>query len=121
MKYKEFQQLISTELPVLVEFYAEWCAPCKTMQPVIRELKEHYGIQIKILPIDVDKEREIAERLHIFSVPTLIVFRNGQVKRKVAGARSKRELQQMMDKELGILPVKKKSNRFKALFSLFKR
>ena len=85
MKYKlntidmdRFKELIQSPKPVLVDFYAEWCKPCQMMKPRILDVAERIGENAKVVQIDVDQEKELAERYHIQSVPTLIIFKNGQ-------------------------------------------
>ena len=82
---EKFNELIqSTEL-VLVDFYAEWCGPCKIMKPRILDVAERMGDNVKVVQIDVDKEKELATRLRISSVPTLIIFKNGKQQWRQSG------------------------------------
>ena len=73
-----FKELIQSPKPVLVDFYAEWCKPCQMMKPRILDVAERIGEDAKVVQIDVDKEKEIAERFRIQSVPTLIIFKKGK-------------------------------------------
>ena len=75
---ENFNELIHSEKPVLVDFYAEWCGPCQMMRPRILDVAERIGEDAKVVQIDVDKEKEIAERFRIQSVPTLIIFKKGK-------------------------------------------
>jgi thioredoxin 1 len=75
---ENFNELIHSEKPVLVDFYAEWCGPCQMMKPRILDVAERIGEDAKVIQIDVDKEKEIAERFRIQSVPTLIIFKKGK-------------------------------------------
>ena len=75
---ENFNELIHSEKPVLVDFYAEWCGPCQMMKPRILDVAERIGKDAKVVQIDVDKEKEIAERFRIQSVPTLIIFKKGK-------------------------------------------
>ena len=75
---EKFNELIQSEKPVLVDFYAEWCGPCQMMKPRILDVAERIGEDAKVIQIDVDKEKEIAERFRIQSVPTLIIFKKGK-------------------------------------------
>ena len=75
---ENFDKLIQSSKPVLVDFYAEWCGPCKMMKPIILDVAERIGDQAKIIQIDIDIEKELGKRFHIQSVPTLIVFKNGK-------------------------------------------
>lgn len=83
---ESFKDVISSGQLVLVDFYATWCGPCKTMHPVLLELKRRLGEQIRILKIDVDKYQNTAAEYRIQSVPTLMLFRNGQMLWRQSGA-----------------------------------
>lgn len=72
---ERFEDLITSNIPVLVDFFAEWCGPCKAMKPILEELK---GIKVRIVKVDVDKHKEIAAYYQIQSVPTLMIFKNGK-------------------------------------------
>ena len=73
-----FKELIQSPKPVLVDFYAEWCGPCQIMKPRLLDVAERMGEKAKIVEIDVDREKELAERYRIQSVPTFIIFKNGE-------------------------------------------
>ncbi len=74
----KLKEVIQSPKPVLVDFYAEWCGPCRTMKPRLLDVAERIGENAKVVEIDVDKEKELAERYRIQSVPTFIIFKNGQ-------------------------------------------
>ena len=79
MENKTFSDVINGNKPVLVDFSAEWCGPCKMMAPILKQLKETIGEEATIIKVDVDKNASVANAYNISGVPTLILFRNGQV------------------------------------------
>lgn len=86
MEKESFSQLIASPGLVLVDFYASWCGPCKQMHPVLEELKRQLGDRIRIAKIDVDAHELLAGAYHILSVPTLILFKDGQMQWRTSGA-----------------------------------
>lgn len=78
-KRATFTDVIQGDTPVLVDFYADWCGPCKMMPPILKEVKKHFGDKILIIKIDVDKNQAVASRYQIRGVPTLILFKSGEI------------------------------------------
>lgn len=77
---EKFNQIIGGKIPVLVDFSAEWCGPCKMMAPILKQVKDQLGTQVRILKIDVDQNQKLASQYQIRNVPTLMIFQNGQRK-----------------------------------------
>jgi len=80
-----FRELIEGDVPVLVDFYADWCAPCRMMAPVLEEFKTEMGDKVKVIKINVDHNQGISQALNIGSIPTLIIFKNGEAKWRHSG------------------------------------
>ena len=83
------EEVLKSELPVLVDFFAEWCGPCKMVGPLISEIAAEYEGKIKVGKVNVDEESELAGRYNIFSIPTVIGFKNGEIANKLVGLNSK--------------------------------
>lgn len=91
-----FNETINSPHPVLVDFYAEWCGPCKMMKPILEEVKKIMGDSIRIVTIDVDKHESLTNSFQIQSVPTLMVFKNGKMLWRQSGVMRTNQLTQLL-------------------------
>ena len=93
---ENFSNIIKSGQLVLVDFFATWCGPCKTMHPVLEQLKKDLGDEIRIIKVDVDKNEAIAIQLRIHSIPTLMIFKGGEMKWRQSGAMTANALAQVI-------------------------
>ena len=94
------QEVLKSDKPVLVDFYADWCGPCKMMAPVVEELAELYQGKAKVGKLNVDDNEEIAMKYGVMSIPTLLVIKNGNVEAKMIGIQKRETLMDALDKAL---------------------
>jgi len=97
----EFEtEVLQSGVPVLVDFWAEWCGPCKAIAPVLDELAGDYAGKLQIAKLDVDANPQVAQRFNVRSIPTLILFKDGEVGAQHVGATSKQQLKSFLDSHL---------------------
>lgn len=92
-----FSEIIQNDKPVLVDFYADWCAPCRMMKPILEEVKQKVGGDATIIKVDVDRNPAAAETYHVTGIPTLIIFKKGQVKWRQSGVVPAHQLIQQLN------------------------
>lgn len=88
----KFNEIIQSEKPVLIDFFATWCGPCQAMPPILKELKSKLGDKVSVLKIDVDKNQQLASKYGVRSVPTLMIFKRGELVWRESGVFSAQQL-----------------------------
>jgi len=101
-KGKSFSEIINGDQPVLVDFYATWCGPCKMMQPILTETAGKVGTKAKIIKIDIDKNPMAASRFQVKSVPTLVLFQKGKVVWRKSGVVPAHQLVEVINKQAAV-------------------
>jgi len=99
-KKRSFNEIINDETPVLVDFYADWCAPCKMMTPILKQLKSEMGDKLNIIKIDTERNPDVAIKYQVRGIPNLILFRKGQLLWQQAGVVQMPQLQQIIEQKL---------------------
>jgi len=93
-------EVLKAESPILVDFWAQWCGPCRTVGPIMDELAEEYNGRVRVGKINVDDEGELAAKYRVMSIPTVMLFKNGQMVEKLIGARPKEEFSKIIEKSI---------------------
>lgn len=102
MPKKSFSELINSPgMPVLVDFYADWCGPCKTMAPILQQVARDHAGKVKVIKIDVDRNQPVAQQFRVQSIPTLILFHQGKVLWRQAGVVPQSQLNQILRQYAG--------------------
>ena len=96
----KFREIIQSDTPTLVDFYATWCGPCQQMHPILDKLKDKMGSTVRVVKIDVDKNQEVAATFKIRSVPTLLLFKKGEILWRQAGGMDAKGLEQKIKNAL---------------------
>ena len=91
-------EVINSNLPVMVDFWAEWCGPCKVLGPIVEEIAGEYEGKLKVGKLNVDENRETASKYAVMSIPTLIIFKNGEVVKQLVGVQAKENLKEELEK-----------------------
>ena len=93
-------EVLNSEIPVMVDFWAQWCGPCRAVAPIIDEIAEEYDGKIRVGKLNVDEEGEIAARFRIMSIPTILLFKDGKVVEKIVGSRPKSDFTSILERNI---------------------
>lgn len=91
------QEVLRSDKPVLIDFWASWCGPCRMLSPVISEIAEEFGDKVKVCKVNVDQEGDLAAAFHVSSIPTLVVLKDGKITNSMVGVRPKAQIVGMID------------------------
>lgn len=97
MAKSSFKDLINSNTPLLIDFYADWCGPCKQFAPIIDDLKDEMGDTVRIIKIDVDKNQPLSQKLKVMSIPTIMIYQNGERKYEGKGMHTKDDLKRKLE------------------------
>ena len=92
------QQVLQSDIPALVDFWAAWCGPCRTVGPIVEELAEEYKGKVKVAKLDVDNNKQVASKYGVRGIPTLMLFKDGQIVDQIVGAVPKSRIKELLDK-----------------------
>ena len=95
-----FQEIIKSDHPVLVDFHADWCAPCKTMNKILKNIKKELGDKLKIIKINVDNNQQVANRFQVKGIPTFILFQNSEIKWRQSGVLSETKFLEILNSKI---------------------
>lgn len=95
---QEFEELIKEEKPTLVDFFATWCGPCRMLSPILEQVEQGANGEFNIVKMDVDESYDVAKKFGIMSVPTMIIFKNGEEQEKIVGLRQKTQIEEAIKK-----------------------
>ena len=94
---EEFEKIIESDRPVLVDFYATWCGPCKMLSPIVDELSSEYAGKVKVCKVNTDENMSLSSKFQITSIPCLIIFKEGRPVRKIVGFKPKNDIKRDLD------------------------
>lgn len=94
------EEVVNSDKPVIIDYWASWCGPCRMVAPIMEELSEEYDGKAKICKVNVDEEGELAAKFRIMSIPTIMLYKNGEMIERIVGARSKDEFKKLLDQNI---------------------